>query len=87
MKKARMEGRREESMRDNESVNVKRQVTERPATAGVGNERRADVRGAQEGGSRAEGESTRIGPGHTKLSHAVKHLEEMHRHGEWKMEK
>ena len=69
---------------DNESLNVHRQVTERPAKAGVGNEKKADVKGVQEGGSRAEG---RCGPGNTKLSHAVGHLREMHKHGDWKMEK
>lgn len=70
---------------NNESVNVHRQVSERPAKAGPGPEKHANVAGAQGGGDRAEGTSGKIGPGHTKLSHAVGHLESMHKHGDWKM--
>ena len=45
---------------------------------GVGNERKADVRGAQEGGSRAE--AAGMGPGHSHLGGAVKELREQHPH-------
>ena len=43
---------------------------------GVGNERKPDVRGAQEGGSRAEG----AGVGHSHLSHATAELHAQHPH-------
>lgn len=62
----------------------KRGASEKPAASKggseVGNERKADVRGAQEGGSRAEGrsETPRIGPGETHIKHAVRELHEQH---------
>lgn len=45
---------------------------------GVGNERKPDMRGTQEGGSRAEAAGGHIG--HTHLGHAVKELHEQHPH-------
>ena len=52
-------------------------VSERPAASRggseVGNERKADVRGAQEGGSRAEAS-------HNPLTHAVNELHTQHPH-------
>jgi hypothetical protein len=42
----------------------------------IGNETKADVKGTQEGGSRAEGANSPIGS--TKLSHAVKELHSQH---------
>ena len=48
-----------------------------PAT-GVGNEKHEDVRGAQEGGSRAEG--AEMGPGKSHLGHAVEELHRQHPH-------
>jgi hypothetical protein len=64
---------------DNESVNVHRQTGDKPAgPVGVGNEKKADVRGTQEGGSRAE---ARCGPGDTKMSSAVHELHKQHPHG------
>jgi hypothetical protein len=49
---------------------------DRGSGSDVGNERKADVRGAQEGGSRAEGCC-----GSTHLGHAVKELHSQHPHG------
>lgn len=64
--------------KDNESVNTKRQTGDRPSpAAGVGNEKKADVRGTQEGGSRAE---AACGPGDTKMSSAVAELYRQHPH-------
>lgn len=72
-----------------------RQTSAKPAgPAGrgsdVGNERKADVHGVQEGGSRAEAGGSRkaemtanpshIGPGHSKLSHAKHELHSQHPH-------
>jgi hypothetical protein len=48
-----------------------------PAT-GVMNERKPNVRGAQEGGSRAEGAD--MGPGKSHLSHATEELKRQHPH-------
>jgi len=45
---------------------------------GVGNERKPNIRGAQEGGSRAEGTESRIG--RTHLGHAVGELHKQHPH-------
>ena len=55
-----------------------RDTPDRPAKyAGVGNERKPDVRGAQEGGSVAEAGGH---VGHTHLRHAVHELHEQHPH-------
>jgi hypothetical protein len=45
---------------------------------GVGNERKPDVRGTQEGGSAAE--AAGIGPGKSHLSHATAELHAQHPH-------
>lgn len=59
-------------------VTKERQTSARPSpAAGVGNERKADVRGVQEGGSAAEG---RCGPGESHLRHAVDELHRQHPH-------
>ena len=47
-----------------------------PRGDGVGNERKADMAGAMDGGSRAEAG----GMGHTHIGHAVKELERQHPH-------
>lgn len=60
-------------------------VTERPAASKggseVGNETKANVRGVQEGGSRAEARGSvphTSGPGETKLHHAMHELKSQH---------
>jgi len=45
---------------------------------GVGNEKHEDVKGAQSGGSRAEG--AEIGPGTSHLGHATEELHRQHPH-------
>lgn len=54
-----------------------RQTANRHHTAGVGNERKADVKGVQEGGSAAEAAGNMI---HEGLKGAVKELHEQHPH-------
>ncbi len=63
----------------------KKQVTERPAASKggseVGNETKANVRGVQEGGSRAEARGSvphTSGPGETRLSGATSELRSQH---------
>ena len=49
---------------------------------GIGNEKHENVRGVQEGGSRAEAAGTRgdLGPGTSHLSHATAELHAQHPH-------
>lgn len=66
------------SKMNNESVSTHRTTSSKPAPAtGVGNEKKANVRGTQEGGSRAE---AACGPGDTKMSTAVGELHRQHPH-------
>lgn len=59
----------------------KRIVSSKPAGAKggseVGNETKADM-SVMKGGSKAEAANSPIGPGNTKLSHAVKELHDQH---------
>ena len=60
-----------------------RGTADRPAKyAGIGNEKHPNVKGAQEGGSRAEAAGTRgdLGPGHSHLRVATRELEAQHPH-------
>ena len=49
---------------------------------GIGDERKPNPKGAQEGGSRAEAAGTRgeLGPGHSHLGHAAEELHKQHPH-------
>src|SRR5208282_1343350 len=56
-----------------------RDTSSKPAPpTGVGNERHENVRGTQEGGSKAE--ATEMGPGRSHLSHATEELHRQHPH-------
>ena len=56
----------------------KREGNKRPAPAtGVGNERKADVKGTQDGGSAAEARGSEL---HSGLSGAMRELHEQHPH-------
>ena len=56
-----------------------RGTSDRPSKyEGIGNEKREDIRGVQEGGSRAEAEGMHVGKTH--LGHAVEELHKQHPH-------
>jgi len=56
-----------------------RDTSSRPSPpTGVGDEKHENVRGAQEGGSRAE--AAEMGPGRSHLGHAVEELHRQHPH-------
>ena len=60
-----------------------RDTSSKPAKyEGIGNEKHENVRGAQEGGSRAEAAGTRRseGPGSSHLGHATAELRSQHPH-------
>ena len=59
----------------------KDKAREKPHTAGVGNERKADVKGTQEGGSMAEAGGLRGAMAELKSQHPIAHHDHGPHHG------